>query len=323
MAMQRIEFKPIIPKIDPVNDDNNRPFWSVMIPTYNCAQYLEKTLKSVLDQDPGASEMQIEIVDDCSTMDDPEKVVREVGKGRIDFHRNHSNLGPTRNFNNCLRRSKGRYIHILHGDDYVEGGFYSTIRNMIQNEPSFGLYGTRSFVMDANGILEWISPKFAELKPKGHTTLPFAQSNHLYFPAMVINRYSVEISGGFDEGFGHVADWEMWVRLMFYHGGLMSNIPKAYYRWFDQNDSTRHRKNGNNLIEQYKVHFRFRQLMPQLDNEEFMQNLRENAYSQFLDYHKKGEKIAANSNFLVWKQFTPFRSRIIKHIKYFGKMLLG
>ena len=41
-----------------------RPFWSVMIPTYNArADYLEETLNSVLQQDPGPGQMKIEVVD--------------------------------------------------------------------------------------------------------------------------------------------------------------------------------------------------------------------------------------------------------------------
>jgi cellulose synthase/poly-beta-1,6-N-acetylglucosamine synthase-like glycosyltransferase len=40
------------PQIYPVPEGVDRPFWSVMIPTYNCAKYLAQTLESVLSQDP-------------------------------------------------------------------------------------------------------------------------------------------------------------------------------------------------------------------------------------------------------------------------------
>jgi GT2 family glycosyltransferase len=78
---QKVEY----PQITPVPEGVHRPFWSVMIPTYNCANYLAQTLESVLAQDPGPERMQIEVIDDCSTKDDPEAVVREIGKGRVSF----------------------------------------------------------------------------------------------------------------------------------------------------------------------------------------------------------------------------------------------
>ena len=58
---------PFRPRFDPLPPDVGRPVWSVMIPTYNCARYLRETLASVLAQDPGPDQMQIEVIDDCST----------------------------------------------------------------------------------------------------------------------------------------------------------------------------------------------------------------------------------------------------------------
>ena len=77
----------------PVSEGASRPLWSVMIPTYNCAHYLRETLASVLEQDPGIERMQIEVVDDCSTLDDPESVVKELGQGRVSFYRQPENVG--------------------------------------------------------------------------------------------------------------------------------------------------------------------------------------------------------------------------------------
>ena len=70
-------FRPAIP---PVPAGVARPLWSVMIPTYDCAHHLRETLVRVLAQDPGPDAMQIEVVDDHSTRDAPEDVVREVGE---------------------------------------------------------------------------------------------------------------------------------------------------------------------------------------------------------------------------------------------------
>src|SRR5262249_41662962 len=90
------------PRVPPPPESAKRPFWSVMIPIYNCREdYLRETLGSVLVQDPGADDMQIQVIDNCSTLGDPEAVVRELGGGRIEFHRQPSNLGIAANFNAC------------------------------------------------------------------------------------------------------------------------------------------------------------------------------------------------------------------------------
>ena len=104
-----------------------RPLWTVIIPTYNCANYLKETLASVLEQDPGEASMEIIVVDDHSTKDDPEAVVKEFGKGRVKFIRQEKNIGKVKNYETGLKASRGRYIHQLHGDDLVYDGFYKEI----------------------------------------------------------------------------------------------------------------------------------------------------------------------------------------------------
>ena len=91
-------------KIRPVLDDVQRPLWSVVIPTYNCANYLKATLASVLTQDPGPEVMEIIIVDDHSTKDDPEAVVNEYGQGRVKFYGQPKNIGKSSNYAFGIKR---------------------------------------------------------------------------------------------------------------------------------------------------------------------------------------------------------------------------
>ena len=64
-----------------------RPFWSVMIATYNSGRLFRRALESVLCQDQGPERMQIEVVDGCSAEDNPEEITKELGKGRVTFSR--------------------------------------------------------------------------------------------------------------------------------------------------------------------------------------------------------------------------------------------
>ena len=98
-------------KLTPLALDVKRPLWSVLIPTHNCAHYLRETLASILAQDPGEASMEIIVVDDHSTKEDPEAVVKEFGQGRVQFIRQEKNVGKVKNYETGLKASRGRYIH--------------------------------------------------------------------------------------------------------------------------------------------------------------------------------------------------------------------
>src|SRR5438309_6925951 len=95
-------------KFAPVNGTAPRPFWSVMVPTYNRTDLLLRTLGSLLAQDPGPEQMQIEVVDNASTeVDVPSLIAQVDGKGRIGYFRQHKNIGAFRNFHTCIDRARG------------------------------------------------------------------------------------------------------------------------------------------------------------------------------------------------------------------------
>jgi glycosyltransferase involved in cell wall biosynthesis len=58
-----------------------------MIPVYNCYQTLGETLTSVLAQDRGEDQMQIEVNDEGSTDGNVKELVERIGKGRIGYFR--------------------------------------------------------------------------------------------------------------------------------------------------------------------------------------------------------------------------------------------
>src|SRR6266480_6472474 len=119
--------KPPAIRVLPVDDC--RPFWSVMIPTYNPrADYLEESLHSVLQQDPGPEQMQIEVIDDCSMDNTSSELVCRVGAGRVAFHAEPQNRGLANTWNRCIERARGNWVHILHQDDIVLPGFYDQLR---------------------------------------------------------------------------------------------------------------------------------------------------------------------------------------------------
>ena len=188
--------KCIYPTIPPVSPRSDRPKWSVMIPTYNGTKYLEQTLKSVLAQDPGSEQMQIEVVDDCSTEGDPELLVKEIGQGRISFFQQPQNLGLIGSWNSCIQRASGEWIHILHQDDIVLPGFYQRLESAMSSEA--GAAFSRFLFMDEDG--HWQRLEEIERPTCGileHWLEKIATTQRIQFPAMVVKRSVYEAPGGF------------------------------------------------------------------------------------------------------------------------------
>jgi glycosyltransferase involved in cell wall biosynthesis len=92
---------------------------SIIMPSYNCGQYVEDTIRSVQAQTYQNWEMII--VDDCST-DDTFAVVEPFIKqdGRIKYITNARNSGAAVSRNAALRQAKGRWIAFLDSDDLWE-----------------------------------------------------------------------------------------------------------------------------------------------------------------------------------------------------------
>jgi len=230
-----------------------RPFWSVMIPIYNAREdYLRETLQSVLCQDPGIDEMQIEVLDNCSTIGDPEALVREIGGGRILFHRQTHNLGTGGNFNACIERARGRWVHILHGDDTVRPEFYRRARSDIEAHPEVAAALCRIIYMDEDG--QWTGLSDLESRRRGVLDSGFAWrqllDQRIQFVGMVVARSTYEELGGFRPSLPHCLDWDMWKRIALAKPIHYEPEPLACFRLHEGADSSRLIATAANVTEE-------------------------------------------------------------------------
>lgn len=241
------------PAIAVLQNRTDRPFWSVMIPVYNCPEnYLRGTLESVLAQDPGAAEMQIEVLDNCSTEGNTEAIVREVGAGRVAYHRQTSNVGMVENFNDCIRRAQGHWVHILHGDDTVRTSFYSHLRQGIEANPDVGAALCRTIYMDTDG--QWMGIGELEARQSGVLDESFALKQlleqRIQFVSIVVSRSTYEQLGGFRTTLSHCIDWDMWKRIAVRKSVFYDPEPLACYRLHAGAASSGLMRSGKNVADE-------------------------------------------------------------------------
>ena len=231
----------------PVPAGTQRPRWSVMIPTYNCAHFLRTTLESVVAQDPGPDTMQIEVVDDASS-DDPESIVEELGAGRIEFFRQPSNQGQIRNLSTCVERARGEIVHILHGDDYVLPGYYEALERGFASDPRVGAAFCRWKIVDGEG--RDVTTADLEQDKAGivdDALAHLATEQRIVTPAVAVRREVWERLGGFDSRLRCAEDWEMWVRIAAHYDVWYEPALLAAYRRHAHSNTSANTRNAEEL----------------------------------------------------------------------------
>ncbi len=223
---------PPAPTIDPLPPGTSRPLFSVMIPAYNYADYMRSTLQSVLCQDLGPDLMQIEVVDDCSTRDDPEAATRAVGRGRVAFARQPHNLGMVANFNDCISRARGEWVHILHGDDVLRPEFYARACQAIAAHPEIGAWVCRIIYIDEDGLwtgLSELDGRMPGVLPDDFAIREFV-TPRIQFVGILVRRCVYERLGGFRPELKICLDWDMWKRVALHTKIYYDPEPLACFR---------------------------------------------------------------------------------------------
>lgn len=231
-----------------------KPLISVKIPTYNCAEYLIQTIKSILNQkDFDLDLLEIEVIDDCSTLDNPEDIVNKYGQGKVGFYRQPQNVGAIANFNTCIKRSSGEWIHILHGDDLVSDLFYSKYLKRINSfEDIFFISSRVNFINICNDVI-WEQPEFDLPVQIPFSTNKLILGNTFATPTVLVKKSVYIDIGGFKEILNHTADWEMWSRILFLKKGILIDEILSSWRDFNDSDTKKVRKNGDEIKDHFNA----------------------------------------------------------------------
>ena len=112
---------------------------SVIIPAYNTEKYIERCLKSIIDQE--YKKLEIIVINDGST-DRTLSICKEIALGdeRIQII-DIDNSGVSKARNEGLRLAKGKYVCFIDADDYIEKDYikkYLNVMNQTQADIVIG-----------------------------------------------------------------------------------------------------------------------------------------------------------------------------------------
>ena len=128
------------------------PRFSVVVPTYDRADSVGRTLASVFDQ--GFGDFEVVVVDDGSTNDTLERLAR-IDDARL-VVATQPNAGPAAARNRGMEIARGAHVAFLDSDDRWHPDFLGCVARLLDAEPDVLVYG--QIVVDRGVGRYWIKP---------------------------------------------------------------------------------------------------------------------------------------------------------------------
>jgi len=179
---------------------------SVVITTYNRAQFLKRAVHSALQ---AGSDLEVVVVDDCST-DDTADVCAKLAN--IRYIRLTTNEGLAHARNVGLAESSSDFIAFLDDDDLrLPGSIDKQLRKMVADEDIALCYG-RALIGDARRQLP-TGEIYPSECPQGDIFWELLERNFIPMPSVLVRKSALLELGGFNTGFTLSEDWEMWLRI--------------------------------------------------------------------------------------------------------------
>jgi glycosyltransferase involved in cell wall biosynthesis len=207
-----------------------QPQFTVVIPLYNKAQSIGRTLDSVCAQT--FQDLEVIIIDDGST-DDSVNVVTPRLNDRIRLI-SQSNGGVSAARNAGLRAARSSYVAFLDADDLWLPEYLETLANLIRLYPNAGIYATAYRLSDGQILRTPGVDSSVTSHPAGPISDYFraaALGEPPFFTSSTcVNRDIALALGGFKIGIRHGEDLDMWARIALHNEIVFTPEAKAVYR---------------------------------------------------------------------------------------------
>jgi glycosyltransferase involved in cell wall biosynthesis len=246
--------------------DSTLPLVSVCIPTFNAARWILDCLESARAQ--SYPRFEVLIIDDAST-DETVELIRSIDDERIRMVVNDQNIGLARNWNKCVKMSRGDFIKFLFHDDILYPDCVEKMMQLLLSNENVGLvFSPRDIIVEGDPENElakvWLQncttlhTRFRAIEPINHGRELFAQylsrgfrGNWIGEPSSVLIRKECFTRLGlFNPNLYQVCDVEMWLRIMFsYDIGFLPEKVTAF-RFHSDSTSFRNITSRRNVLDQ-------------------------------------------------------------------------
>lgn len=208
---------------------SQKPLVSIVTPSYNQAQYLEQTIRSVIEQD--YPRIEYILIDGAST-DESVEIIKKYeirdrvtqplhpGIHKIDHWISEKDNGQAEAINKGLVRASGEILAWLNSDDYYLPSTISSVVNIFEENPDIVMAYGDMLAVDEHGqtinILKYRQLALEDL-------LCFQIIGQ---PSVFFRRKAYEAIGGLDTSLHFLLDHQFWIRIT--QQGNILHVPQMW-----------------------------------------------------------------------------------------------
>jgi glycosyltransferase involved in cell wall biosynthesis len=208
---------------------------SVIIPLYNKAAHIMRTLDCVFAQTHG--DFEIIVVDDGST-DGGADVVRGYTDPRVRLIQ-QANAGVSAARNRGIAEAHTNLLSFLDADDEWSNDFLETVLNLRKKFPDAGVWGTAYTMINANGTLSPVQLLEEVRRQKDGMILNFfltaSVAQPIHASSMLVRKDAMLKAGGFQVGLARLEDTLMLFCLALRYPFAFCPVSKTFYRMDAEN----------------------------------------------------------------------------------------
>lgn len=204
------------------------PIVTVIIPTFNVAEYIGDALESLRTQT--FRDFEVVIIDDCST-DNTVAIAESFSDAfPLSIIKSEKNVGAATARNIGLAASSGEWVTLLDADDTWMPEKLERQIELVRNHQDISIVFTNGYQFDESGDLRLFYRK-PENMPSGDVFPIMLRRNCFYASSVMIRRTNLDAAGGFTDGLRFAADLDLWIRL-FERGAIARGLwePLTRYR---------------------------------------------------------------------------------------------
>jgi glycosyltransferase involved in cell wall biosynthesis len=243
---------------------HTQPDISVIITSYNNSEFISEAINSALS---ATSEVYGEVIvlDNGSSDGSLETLAVLALNPRLKIFKNKYNVGSLNNHTLALKIRTGKYLKILHADDFLNEEHIRRAVTTLDQNADVALYYSRIEKVDRFGrslgtLFHKGHPERSGLSERNEADALITHDCFVTTSAAVLRSSVIQDVGDFDALFSGASDWDYWVRV----AGVapkffFSAEAEVSYRIHDSQDSSnfyssnRHVEDHINLISKHRL----------------------------------------------------------------------